>query len=69
VTVRTLVTLGGICLLAAAALMAFVLPREFSALPEEAFRSKLLSVSPSRDGVTIKARSTDSTEAVIIEWR
>jgi len=68
VPIRTLVIAGVACLLAAALLMTVFLPREFAPLPASAFRTKVLSSTPARDGVLVKVRTDDSPDAVIVEW-
>ncbi|PTX93349.1 hypothetical protein DB345_17220 [Spartobacteria bacterium LR76] len=67
-SIRTLVVAGVACLLAAAFFMAVFLPREFSTLPASSFRTKVLSSASGRDGVTVKVRTDDSPDAVIVEW-
>jgi len=69
--VRTLLILGGLCLLLALALSFIMLPQSFKPLPRDGFQSQVLETSTSREGVEIiKSQGEfDGRAVVIVEWK
>jgi hypothetical protein len=69
--VRTLLILGGSCLLLALALSFWMLPQSFRPLPRDGFQSQVLESSASREGVEIiKSQGEfDGRSVVVVEWK
>lgn len=69
--VRTLLILGGLCLLLALGLSFLMLPQSFQPLPRDGFQSRILEISASRSGVEVAKGEVkfDGKTLIIVEWQ